>query len=186
MMERKYIVQAVHSFVGLSAKHDPNGDLARLVDFPGGAPPEQEVLIKTNCAMFACGVLRWLGEISGFVHPLLMHEYVNGWALTWLLEIAHDMKASHYPHDGYILQPGDILHWATPPKPGVKPCNDDHVAFSMTVPDIHRRIIRAGGGAADNEITESREAEDYTIDHRRPVRHILCVPRMLGLEPELD
>ena len=38
--DRESIVQWVRSFVGLSAVHDPNGELARLVDFPGGAPPE--------------------------------------------------------------------------------------------------------------------------------------------------
>lgn len=177
MMTREDIVQAVRGFVGLSAKHDPNGDLARLVDFPGGEPPEQEVLIKTNCAMFACGILRWLG----CTHPLLQHEYVNGYALTWLLEIAHDMQASHLPHDGYVLQPGDILHWATPPKPGVKPKNNDHVAFAMTAADSQRRIIRAGGGAADNEITQSQDLEDYSVDHRRPLRTVLNVPLMLGV-----
>ena len=179
MISRADIVQGVRGFVGLSAIHDPNGDLARLVDFPGGAPPEQEVLIKTNCAMFACGILRWLG----CTHPLLQHQYVNGQALTWLLEIAHDCKASHYPHDGYILQPGDILHWATPPKPGVKPKNDDHVAFCMTAPDDTRGIIRAGGGGTDNAITESVTLQDYTVDHWRPLRTILNVPVMLGMSP---
>ena len=169
MNDRSDIVRGVRGFVGLSAVNDPNGELARLVDFPGGAPPEQEVRIKTNCAMFACGIIRWLG----CVHPLLYHQYVNGMALTWLLELAHDMKASHLPHDGYVLQPGDILHWATPPRPGVKPRYDDHVAFCMTAPDGLRLIIRAGGGAADNLITESHELQDYTVDHWRPLRTVI-------------
>jgi hypothetical protein len=169
MATRADIVQGVRGFVGLSIHNDPNGELARLVDFPGGAPPEQEVLIKTNCAMFACGILRWLG----CTHPLLHHQYVNGMAMTWLLEIARAEKALHYPHDGYQLQPGDILHWATPPKPGVRPRNDDHVAFCMVGPDEHRLIIRAGGGATDNLITESDEPADYTVDHWRPLMNII-------------
>lgn len=174
-MNREDIVQAVRGFVGLSISNDPNGDLARLVDFPGGAPPEQEVLIKTNCAMFACGILRWLG----CTHPLLQHEYVNGYALTWLLEIARDMQALHLPHDGSRPHIADIIHWATPPKPGVKLSNDDHVAFVTFGPDANRLILRAGGGATDNLITETSVPEDYTVDHWRPMRSWIDTMKLL-------
>ncbi|MEN6535522.1 MAG: CHAP domain-containing protein [Bryobacteraceae bacterium] len=173
--DRSDVVKWVRSFVGLSAINDPNGELARLVDFPGGAPPKQEVLITTNCAMFACGILRQLG----CAHSLLHHEYVNGRALAWLLEISHDTGALHLPHDGNGPRVGDILHWATPPKPGEKPRNDDHVAFITAGPFDGRMIQRAGGGAAHNEITESVGLADYTIDHWRPWRHYIDIEQVL-------
>jgi hypothetical protein len=175
-MTRDDIVQSVRGFVGLSIHHDPNGELARLVDFPGGAPPEQEVQIKTNCAMFACGMLRWLG----CTHPLLQHEYVNGMAMTWLIEIARDMNALHLPGDRTRPLRGDICHWATPPAPGQKPRNDDHVAFLVTNPNEARMVLRAGGGATDNLITETTFPENYTVDHWRPLRHWIDVVKVLG------
>jgi hypothetical protein len=172
---REDVVTWVRSFVGLSALHDPNGELARLVDFPGGAPPEKEVLISTNCAMFACGILRQLG----CTHPLLQHQYVSGQALTWLLEIARDNKALYLPHTGPGVAVGDIIHWATPPRPGVKPSNDDHVAFITSGPFDGRLIQRAGGGAAHNAITESDDLADYTVDHWRPWRHYVNIIEVL-------
>jgi hypothetical protein len=176
MTSREDVVKWVRSFVGLSAVHDPNGELARLVDFPGGAPPEQEVLIKTNCAMFACGILRQLG----CKHPLLHHEYVNGMALTWVLEIGRETGSLYLPHAGPGPQVGDILHWATAPKPGVKPRNDDHVAFIVAGPFERRMIQRAGGGAANNEITESTDLADYSLDHWRPLRHYVNIEQVLN------
>lgn len=174
-IDRETVVQWVRSFVGLSATHDPNGELARLVDFPGGAQPAQEVQIATNCAMFACGILRQLG----CTHPLLQHEYVNGSALTWLLEIARDTDALYLARTGPGPKVGDIIHWATPPKPGEKPSNDDHVAFVTSGPFDDRLIQRAGGGAAHNAITESVDLADYTLDHWRPWRHYIDVQKVL-------
>jgi hypothetical protein len=102
---------------------------------------------------------------------LLRHEYVNGMAMTWLLEIARSTGALHV-HRAGGPRPirGDICHWATPPVPGRKPRNDDHVAFLMTDPDAHRLCLRAGGGAADNLITETATPENYTVDHNHPLR----------------
>jgi len=179
-LTRDDVVRAVRGFVGLSAINDPAGELARLVDFPGGPPPEQEVLVKTNCAMFVCGIWRWLGEQTGYVHPLLSHPYVSGMALTWVLEIAREREALHLSHDGHVPQRGDVLHWASRLKPGAKPRNDDHVAFAMTDPDEYRRIIRAGGGGANNAIRESRTLDDYTIDNWRPLAHWIDTKKILS------
>ena len=161
----------------MSIHHDPERDLARLVDFPGGDPPEVEVRIKTNCAMFVCGIWRELGCLN----ELLYHQYVSGEALTWVLEIAREADALHvHRSDGPRPQRGDVLHWATPPKPGVKPVYNDHVAFLTIDPDEHRMVQRAGGGAADNLITETTVLENYTVDHQRPLRHWIDTQKVLG------
>jgi hypothetical protein len=54
------------------------------------------------------------------------------------------------------------------------------VAFLITDPDEHRLVLRAGGGAEDNLITETTELENYTIDHNRPLRNWFDVMSMLG------
>jgi hypothetical protein len=166
MTTREDVVQLVRSFVGLSEDHDPESELARLVDFPGGAPPEVEVHIHTNCAMFADGIWRELGCNS----PLLHHQYVNGAALTWALEIAREANALHLPNDG-TPGIGDVLHFATPPKPGVKNRNDDHLIFVVDGPDERGMILRAGGGGARNLIAESTKRSTYKWDLGRPLRH---------------
>jgi hypothetical protein len=176
MIDRADIVQLVRSFVGLSADNDPAGDLGRLVDFPGGAPPEEELKIRTNCAMFVCGIWRELGCSD----PLLHHEYVNGQALTWALEIARNRHAIFYPHDGRCPQIGDVLYFATPPKPGVKPKNDDHLTFVVDGPDDFRRILRAGGGGAHNLISESAKRSTYLWDVERPLRGFIDTQLVVG------
>jgi hypothetical protein len=125
--------------------------------------------------MFACGILRELG----CKHQLLHHEYVNGMAMTWLLEIARETASLCLPHKDGVPTVGDICHWATPPKPGVKPRNDDHVAFIVQGPEPNLRVLRAGGGAKDNLITESGDWADYTVDHWRPLRHWIDTVKLL-------
>jgi hypothetical protein len=177
MIDRAGIVQLVRSFVGLSAKHDPEGDLARLVDFPGGDPPEVEVKIKTNCAMFVCGIWRELGCDD----LLLYHQYVNGQALIWALEIARNRKASFLPHDGHYPHIGDVLHYATPPVPGEKPKNDDHLTFVVNGPDERRRVLCAGGGAGGNLITESDKWQSLLVDkYGRRLRHFIDTQLVVG------
>lgn len=176
-MTRPEIVTLIRSFVGCSLDSPPDrlGELARLVDFPGGAPPEVEVQIKTNCAMFVLGIWRQLG----CKHHLLHHQYVNGMALTWALEIARDCHALHLPHDGHMPQPGDVCHYATAPKPGVDPVYDDHLEFVLTAPGDDRLVLHAGGGRARNAIAEGGP-DDYTVNHWRPLRHWIDTALVIG------
>lgn len=164
---RDDLVTFVRSFVGHSIDRDPEGELARLVDFPGGPPPEVEVRIKTNCAMFVLGVWRHYGCGSSY----LSHPYVSGMALTWVLEIARDAHALHLPHDGFLPGPGDVIHYATKPRPGVPVVHDDHVEFALTVPNAARMFLHAGAGRANNAVTEHKGLDDYTVNNWRPLRH---------------
>jgi hypothetical protein len=174
-MNRLDVVQWVQLFVGCSLD-ERTDELARLVDFPGGPPASEEVKIKTNCAMFVLGIWRQ----CGCVHPFLTHPYHNGMAMAWVLEIARQCKALHLPHDGTTPQMGDVCHYATPPKPGLAPRNDDHVEFLLTNPSEHRLALHAGGGRARNAITESVVAEDYTMNHWRPLRHWIDTTLVIG------
>jgi hypothetical protein len=175
MTTRADVVQLVRSFVGLSISHDPNGDLARLIDFPGGPPPEIEVLTKTNCALFVMGIWREFG----CQHPLLHRPYVNGKAMTWALVIASDSGALHLPHDGQSPGSGDVCHYATKPKLPWLWSKDDHLEFLVSSCGANRLALHAGGGRSDNAITEYPMPQDYTVNHWRPLVHWIDTLKVL-------
>jgi hypothetical protein len=158
--DRAEMVDWVRSFVGRSLDHDPEGELARLVCFPGD-DPAQDVQIHTNCAMFALGLWRQWGAR----HPLLLGHYVNQMALTWGLHIARDAGGLYAASDGPGPQPGDVLHYATSGK------NDDHFEFLISPLDARGFCIHAGAGRARNAVTESAAISDHRWDYGRPLRH---------------
>lgn len=131
----------------LSNRKDELGALvARGVDDPNSV-----VGIKTNCAMFALGILK----AAGVQHPLLDKPYVNGMAFTWLVQIGNDMGAWRTPDQG--TPPVGAAMWYRIPN-----TNDDHIEFMLTPPDEH-----GGGGRVNNAITIGKS--DISTSMNRPL-----------------
>lgn len=166
-MTRFELCQWVRGFDGYSLDSPPEqvDELARLVNFPGDKP-EQSVLIKTNCAMFVCGIWRQ----CGCAHPLLYSKYHIGMAMDWVMRIAMVSGALKLPSSG-VPQAGDVLHYATPTKPRLKPKNDDHVEFLLSDPGANHLALHGGAGRARNGVTVSAEPSDYRVNRGRPLRH---------------
>lgn len=161
------IVRIVRQYVGcsLQSRADELGALvARGVD-----DPLRVVGIKTNCAMFAIGVL----AAAGVDHELLRKPYVNGMAFAWLVQIGDDFNAWRTPAPSELLPPGAALWYEIP---GL---NDDHVEFVLQPPDEH-----GGGGRPNNAITSGHG--DYHTSWNRPI-HRWLDPSALGLaDPHVD
>ena len=128
--------------------------IARKVD-----KPAEIVLVKTNCGMFALGVL----AAAGVPHPLLGTPYVSMQAITWLEKIGKDTGAlTKYNGDYTSLKPGSLLHYNTPGT------NNDHVEFlASTVRDSGLGDI-VGGGKADNLVLYQRNVP-VTSNNGRPL-----------------
>jgi hypothetical protein len=164
------IVRIAQSYVGC-ALHDPvhptlpNKRLDELAALIGrGVDDESVVSIKTNCAMFALGVLR----AAGVVHPRLSQKYVDGMAFAWLIEIGNSFNAWR-PGESGPLSVGAILHYA------VQGENDDHAEVYVSASGP----MHCGGGRADNAITQ--ETGPVTLSLGRPISQWLD-PDALGLE----
>lgn len=137
MSNGEFIASIVRHYEGasLSNRRDELGALVgRGVDDPNAV-----VGIKTNCAMFALGVLK----AAGVQHPLLNKPYVNGMAFAWVVQIGNDTGAWRTPDQGSPPE-GAAMWYRTGG-------NDDHIEFMLTPPDEH-----GGGGRSNNAITIER------------------------------
>lgn len=128
----------------LSARVEELGKLvARGVDDPG-----RVVGIKTNCGMFALGVM----AEAGVDDPLLDKPYVTGMAIGWLRQIGINRGALvKLEHPGMLgvhkLPVGALLRYNTAGK------NNDHVEWLLSEPDAKAHAQHGGGGRTNNAIT---------------------------------
>jgi hypothetical protein len=152
----KAIASLVRRYVGCSLKNRTD-ELAQLVA-RGVDDPKQVVLIKTNCGMFALGILAKIGV----QHPLLANTYKSGMAIAWLLQIANDKGALRTLKDGVPTE-GALLHYGTPGK------NNDHVEFLLADPSPTFQAEHAGGGRADNLVDIG--TSDIRTSMGRPLLH---------------
>jgi hypothetical protein len=131
----------VRKYEGCSI-HIRRDDLGALV-CRGVDDPEQSVLIKTNCGMFALGIMKE----AGVVHDLLSHKYVSGMAIAWLRTIGKDLKALQKYSKDNKPRAGSLMHYYTAGK------NDNHVEWLLSDIDDQGCAEHGGGGRTDNAIT---------------------------------
>jgi hypothetical protein len=175
--DRSVIIQTVHGFSGLSSTHDPNGDLATLLDVPGKKPVSIDVLKKNRSAIFVCGVLRKLG----CKHAKLKHELIEEQTYDYLWDVASESSALHvHVVNGSVPQTGDLCRWAIPIPTGGRPCRFDYVAFLLDEPDANHRVLRAGADSEDGLVTETTVRSNYVGDHWRPLIDYVDVIALLG------
>jgi hypothetical protein len=165
------LVRIVRKYVGCSLlnRADELGTLvARGVD-----DPKKVVGIKTNCGMFALGVM----AEAGVQHALLDRPYVVGMAIGWVLQIARERGAlvtmpAQLP---FTVEPpvGALLHYG---KPGT---NNDHVEWLLSEVAPSGAADTAGGGRPNNAITAGRYV--ITRNAGRPLLHWVD-PTKLGIE----
>lgn len=164
------IAETARSFVGCSLKKRRE-ELALLTSC-GVDDPARVVQIKTNCAMFARGVMKRVGV----VHPILEAPYRDQRAVSDVLEIAKRHGALEPFREGTPIKRGSILHYSTP---GM---NNDHIECA-TLEDASEElgwsVRHCGGGRADNAITEART--DIRWSSGRRLQHVID-PDLL-LEP---
>jgi len=152
------LTATVRSFVGCSLSNRRD-ELAQLVCFPGD-DPAQDVLIPTNCAMFALGIWR----ACGVNHELLLGPYKIGMAMAWVLQIARDYGALVRATSTIECPPpGALMHYANDGK------NNDHVEFCLSEPNSLRQIEHAGGGRTNNAITMGTGM--WSWNYGRPLQH---------------
>lgn len=166
------LARIVRHYVGcsLSARADELGALvARGVD-----DPKLVVGIKTNCGTSALGVM----AEAGVQHNLLDRKYVSGMAIAWVLQVGRDLGALVTPpvpgvFAGKKPPVGALLHYGTPGK------NNDHVEWLLSDIAPSGAADTAGGGRANNAITEARQVVAW--NNGRPLLHWLD-PDKLGIE----
>lgn len=165
------ISRIVRKYVGcsLSERVDELGALvARGVD-----DPKSVVGIKTNCGMFALGVL----AEAGAQHAMLDHKYVSGMAIAWVIQIARDLEALvAVPNPlpvGFKIPQGALLHYGTPGK------NNDHVEWLLSEVAPSGAADTGGGGRLNNAITAGRGI--VARNANRPLLHYVD-PNKLGIE----
>ncbi len=184
------LVRIVRHYAGcsLTARADELGALvARGVDDPARA-----VTIKTNCGMFAMGVMAQAGVAS----PVLERRYLsaNGLApganaIVWLRELGTKLGALvKLPVPGVINSlgaghkppPGALLRYNTAGK------NDDHVEWLLSEVDVTGHAEHGGGGRTNNAITlcaadAPNSAGLITWNYGRPLVEYWD-PNKLGIE----
>ena len=136
------IARVVHAYAGCSLT-DRKSELGVLVA-RGIDEPEAVVAVKTNCAMFALGILK----VVGCPHPLLSAPFKEGWAFGRFVQVGLDYKAWKHKEDGLPLI-GSALWYRTPGE------NDDHVEFVTSVGGTLTSLTwgHGGGGRENNAIT---------------------------------
>lgn len=136
------IIRLVKSHVGcsLSTRRDELGKLvARGVD-----KPEAVVTISTNCATSALGIM----AEAGVRDAILNKPYQSGMAVSWVRQIGINTGAL-VKFDGKTMpKPGSLLRYNTPGS------NNDHVEWLLGPVDAQGNADHAGGGRANNAITE--------------------------------
>jgi hypothetical protein len=155
------IARTAVGYVGCSLK-TRREELALLVATSPDDSPERVVTIKTNCAMFARGVI----AACGVVHPALEAPYRIGYAVVDVLAIAQRYGALREWRAGDALPRGAILHYATRGR------SDDHVECCLlAAADDERGWTQphCGGGRANNAIT--LVTSDVRRSSGRPLRH---------------
>lgn len=135
------LVALVKKYVGCSL-HVHKDDLATLV-CRGVDDPDQSVLIKTNCGMFALGIM----HEAGVVHDLLTQKYKLGMAIAWVRTIGKDLGALKKFSKSEMPKAGSLLHYYTSGK------NNNHVEWLLEDPDDQGCAEHGGGGRTDNAIT---------------------------------
>lgn len=162
------VASVAFEFVGCSLV-SRREELAKLVAC-GIDNPSQVVQIKSNCAMFARGVMRRCGVI----HPILEAKYRIGRAVSDVLEIARQFEAIE-EFEGQYIKKGTILHYATAGK------NDDHIecCTQQDASDTLGWVVRhCGGGRPNNAITEL--TSDIRTNAGRPLIHVIDPDLLLG------
>jgi hypothetical protein len=135
------LIEIVRKYIGCSL-HIRKDDLADLI-CRGVDDPAQSVLIKTNCGMFALGVMCE----AGVAHDLLSQKYKSGMAIAWVRSIGKDMKALQKYSKTNVPPAGALLHYYTAGK------NDNHVEWLLSDIDDQGCAEHGGGGRTDNAIT---------------------------------
>lgn len=172
------IVRIVRTYVGcsLSIRADELGKLVgRGVD-----DPKRAVTVKTNCGMFALGVLAEADVRSDILdRPYLA---ANGLApganaIAWLLELGRAKGALvpvPVPMPLSVKPPmGALLHYGTPGK------NNDHMEWLLSEVAPSGAADTGGGGRTNNAITAGRGVVAW--NNGRPLLHYLD-PDKLGIE----
>ena len=153
------IISLVRKYVGCSL-HVRKDDLATLV-CRGVDDPDQAVLIKTNCGMFALGIMKE----AGVQHDLLNQPYKSGMAIAWVRTIGKDLNALNKYSSANAPKAGSLLHYFTPGK------NDNHVEWLLSDMDDQGCAEHGGGGRTDNAITVG--SGDVTVNYGRPLQEWL-------------
>lgn len=152
-------VELVKKYIGCSI-HIRKDDLATLV-CRGVDDPDQSVLIKTNCGMFALGIMCE----AGVQHDLLRQPYKSGMAIAWVRTIGKDLKALNKYSRAIHPKAGSLLHYYTPGK------NDNHVEWLLSDMDDQGCAEHGGGGRTDNAITTASGL--VTWNYGRPLQEWL-------------
>lgn len=164
------LARIVKFYAGCSLHHrvDELGKLvARGVDEPG-----KVVGVRTNCGMFALGVM----AEAGVDDPLLDRPYVTGQAIAWLRQIGLNRHALRTYSGAKGPQPklGSLLRYNTHGK------NDDHVEWLLSDVDALGQAVHGGGGRTDNGITVTGKSL-ITWNYGRPLVEFWD-PDLLGIE----
>jgi hypothetical protein len=153
------LVALVKKYVGCSI-HVRKDDLGALV-CRGVDDPNQSVLIKTNCGMFALGIM----HEAGVVHDLLTQKYKSGMAIAWVRTVGKDLKALNKYVSGTALKAGCLLHYYTPGQ------NNNHVEWLLSDMDDQGCAEHGGGGRTDNAISTGEG--DVLTNYYRPLQEWL-------------
>lgn len=145
-----------------SSLHSRREELAALVG--RGVDDESVIAIKTNCAMFALGIL----AAAGCTHHLLSRQYENGMAFAWLVQIGDDLDAWRDPAKDGAPVTGAVLWYELAGQ------NDDHAEFLVDVSGP----VHGGGGRPDNAITVA--VGPVALSCGRPI-HRWLDPSALGI-----
>lgn len=154
------IARVARSYVGCSLTNR-RSELAALVATSKEDDPAEVVRIRTNCGMFARGVM----AKCGVVHPLLEQRYRIGYAVSDVLEVA-DRHVALHDWAGEALPLGAILHYAT------RGLNNDHVECCLLAdagPDTGWSQPHCGAGRPENAVTEA--TSDVRRSSGRPLIH---------------
>lgn len=136
------LIRIIRSYVGCSLlvrRADLGALVARGVD-----NPESVVTIATNCGTTALGFM----ALAGVQHPLLLKPYVSGMAISWLRTIGTDLGALQTYSASNPPPPGALVRY------NIAGTNDDHVEWIMGPISAAGVCDHAGGGRANNAITE--------------------------------
>lgn len=135
------MVDTIRPWIGSSLKvrgAELRAFIARGVDDPNSQLDSH----VSDCGLFGLAV--W--HAAGVDHELLSDPYVTGAAITWLLQIGHDLQAIRYPKREGPPRPGALMHYKT------NGHNDDHIEFCLSVARITSHAWQsdhAGGGRSD-------------------------------------